>query len=62
MAVPPLKVNLNPMVITFLLHTLTQPLVVWYSYVGFQVSVLLSGTLIVLFLLGWFAHLHLHPF
>ena len=55
------EVNLNPIVVAFLVHTLTQPLVVWYSYVGSQVGGLLSGILIVLFLLGWFAHLHLHP-
>ena len=44
--------NLNPIVVTFLLHTLTQPLVVWYSYVGFQVGVLLSGIWIVLVSFG----------
>ena len=46
------EVNLNPIVVTFLLHTLTQPLEVWYSYVRFLVGILLSGIFIVLFLLA----------
>ena len=54
------KVSLNPTIVAFLLYILTQPLVVWYIYVGFQVVVLLSGIWIVLFLLGWVVHLHLH--
>ena len=47
------KVYLNPIVAAFCLNTLTQPLVIWYSYVRFGDVVLLSGTCFVSLFLGW---------
>ena len=54
------KVDLNPIVAAFLLYTLTQPLVVWHSYVWFGGVVLLSGICFVSLLLGLVVHLHLY--
>ena len=48
------EVNLYPIVVTFLLHTLTQPLVIWYCYIRFLAGILQSGAFVVVFLLGWF--------
>ena len=46
------EVNLYPTVVTFLLHTLTQPHVVWYCYIRFLVGILLSGIFVVVFSSG----------
>ena len=54
------EVYLNPIVAAFLLNTLTQPLVIWYSYVRFGGVVLLSGTCFVSLFLGWVVHLDLY--
>ena len=54
------EVNFYPIVVTFLLHTLTQPLVVWYCYISFLAGILQGGAFIVVFLLGWFTHFYLH--
>ena len=55
------KVYLNPIVAAFFLDTLTQPLVIWYSYVGFRGVVLLSVNCFVSLFLGWVLHLDLNP-
>ena len=54
------KVYLNPIVVTFFLDTLTQPHVIWYSYVRFGGVVLLCGTCFVFLFLGWVVHLDLY--
>ena len=56
---PSLEVYLHTKVTAFFLDTVTQPLIVWNSYIGFRSVVLLS--VLVLLFLGWVVHLNFYP-